>query len=77
MAYCEEREKRVKKIKKQIQFCKELMLRLDIDFANSVDEQNKDRFDTWAAPRHKDRYAKDTMRLRRELNTLRKYFEEY
>lgn len=77
MAYCEEREKRVKKIKKQIQFCKELMLRLDIDFANSVDEQNKDMFDTLAAPRHKDRYAKDTMRLRRELNTLRKMFEEY
>lgn len=77
MAYNEIREKQVKMIKKQMQFCKELMLRLDIDFAKSVDEQNKDKFDDCQSVRHKDRYAKDTMRLRRELNTLRKMFEEY
>ena len=76
MAYNEIREKQVKKIKKQMQFCKELMLRLDIDCANSIDEQNKDKWDDYREVRHKDRYAQDTVRLRRELNTLRKLFEE-
>ena len=52
------------------------MLRLDIDCANSIDEQNKDKWDDYREVRHKDRYAQDTVRLRRELNTLRKLFEE-
>lgn len=77
MAFNEKREKQVKKIKKQMQFCKELMLRLDIDFANSVDEQNQDKFDSSTQVRHKSRYANDTIRLRRELNTLKQMFEEW
>ena len=76
MAYNEKREKQVKKIKKQMQFCKELMLRLDIDFANSVDEQNKDKFDAYGEVRNKSRHANDVVRLRRELNILRQMLEE-
>ena len=77
MAYNQKREKQVKRIKEQLHFCKELMLRLDIDFARSVDEQNADKFDSWKEIKYKCRHAEDTVRLRRELNTLRKMFEEF
>lgn len=56
-----------KQIKEQMRFCKELMSRLDKLVAENVDEDSS----LWGIRNH-TQMGNDIIRLRRELNTLKK-----
>lgn len=56
-----------KKVKEQMKFCKELMLRLDKSVAENVDMDSP-----WWGIRNHSQISNDIVRLRRELNTLNK-----
>lgn len=58
---------KIKQIKEQTRFCKELMLRLDKSVAENVDKASS----CWGIRNH-SQMSNDVIRLRRELNTLRK-----
>jgi hypothetical protein len=59
---------KVKQIKEQIKFCKELMLRLDKAVAENIDAESLG----WGGIRNHTQIIKDSIRLRRELNVLNK-----
>lgn len=61
-----------KKIKKQTEFCKELMDRLSA----SIDE-NVDMDSSWWGIRNHTQISCDIIRLRRELHTLNKLLNPY
>ena len=61
-----------KQIKEQIKFCKELMNRL-----NKSIEENVDMDSSWWGIRNHSQISDDVIRLRRELNTLRKLLYPY
>ena len=70
------RIKKEEEIDRQLQFCMQLILKLGDDFNQGREKQQQDSFykDRVTIEKH-SRYAADTIRLRRELNTLREMFE--
>ena len=58
---------KVKQIKEQMKFCKELMLRLDKSVVENVGETS-----SWWGIRNHTQIINDSIRLRRELNVLNK-----
>ena len=72
-----ERIKKEEAIDRQLQFCMQLILKLGDDFKNSRNKQANDLYDKdLYSIRYHSRYEADTIRLRRELNTLREMFKE-
>lgn len=73
------RHKRLEKeeaIDRQLQFCMQLILKLAGDFKESREKQDNDSFDKDSySIRYHSRYESDTVRLRRELNTLKEMFK--
>lgn len=58
---------KTKQIKEQTRFCKELMLRLDVSVNKNVEDAT-----SWYGISNRSQMSNDIIRLRRELNTLRK-----
>lgn len=64
-------------IDRQLQFCMQLILKLGDDFRKGREKQQKDDwYKNSVAIQYHSRYEADTIRLRRELNTLREMFKE-
>lgn len=71
-----ERDKAIDAINMQIKFCSSLLMRLDLEFNDCMNEQDKDPYDSWRAIRNHTRFAEDARRIRREALKLAKLLEE-
>lgn len=58
---------KMKQVKKQVTFCKELMDRLVKSVEDNIGEES-----SWWGIRNRSQMSNDIIRLRRELNTLNK-----
>lgn len=61
----------IKSIKKQLDFCSELMVRLSAEMKSSVDD------DAWQGMLNYTQKKSDIIRLRRELNKLNQMLDPY
>ena len=66
----EERDKKIDKINRQMNFCRDLLNRLDSDFNIEMRKQDKDPWEKYSNVKNHTRYAEDARRIRRELLEL-------
>lgn len=68
----EARTKKIKAVRKQMDFCEQCMKTLREDFDADMDEQDKDPWDKWDDMRNHTRHANNVIYLRRQLLKLEK-----
>lgn len=66
------RNKKRDEFSTQLKFCLKLLIKLDIDFERDCKAQDEDPWDSFESIKNYSRYENDIIRIRRELNDLRR-----
>ena len=72
----EARNKKIKAVRKQMDFCEQCLKNLRDDFDTDMDEQDKDPWDKWHDMQNHTRHANNVIYIRRQLLKLEKMLKE-